>query len=94
MAVIGVMYYAGLTNIWTQGYLPVEGAPADAPARRVVDTSYNDYRTVSALLTNIDQGLLHASSLYQLYQHAVGMGALVMTTEAVYQTRQAREETG
>jgi hypothetical protein len=37
---IGTFYYAALTNLWSQGYLPVDPPDADDPTRRVVDQSF------------------------------------------------------
>ena len=71
-AYIATLYYAGIANVAMQAYLPpLADLEEDEFAKRVLDTSCNDFRLLEGYVAQFDPQLVQGNSLHQLYVEAI-----------------------
>jgi hypothetical protein len=90
-AYIATLYYAGVANVVTQLHLPpLEDLGGDDPAKRLVDTTCNDFRLLEGYIARFDPGLVTANRLQHLYAEAMQQWKPhVKDSTTVYRDRQA-----
>lgn len=86
---IAIFYYCGLTNLSTQGHLPINETEADAAVRGIVDSSHVDYFSVKQTLSSITDGELRANTLYRLYEQAISWEGSIKNSTIIYTERSA-----
>ena len=89
-AYIATYYYAGITNGAMQGHLPpLEELEEDDFAKRLVDSSCNDFRQLEGYIGQFDAPLVRGNRLHHLYVEAVQhWKPLVKDSTTVYHNRQ------
>lgn len=91
---IAAYYYAGITNLAVQSYLPplLDLGPNDA-LKRVVDQSYADFFTLDGILKGLEPAWLTSNRLYHLYTEASQWESSLKDSTRVYQDRQGAQST-
>jgi hypothetical protein len=90
-AYIATYYYAAITNVGFQTYLPpLEDLDDDNLAKRLIDSSYSDFNLLEALIGGFDRKMVKANRLQHLYAEATEhWKPLLKDATAVYKERQA-----
>ncbi|MBM9547798.1 hypothetical protein JWG40_12265 [Leptospira sp. 201903074] len=73
---IGLLFYSGQTNYWSQGYMPkieefIESDPFHNSIKKIIDTSYSDYFFILNILNQIDQSYIDGNALQGLYRESI-----------------------
>lgn len=89
---LALYYYAGLTNIATQFYLPkLDELEPGNTLKNIVDRSHADFVYLENLIASLDQSLVQNSQLLNLYNEGLQMKGLVKDSTMVYQERAGGE---
>ena len=90
-AYIATYYYAGIANVWSQGYLPaLEDLEDDNPVKRMVDASSADFQLLESLIGGFDSSLVESNRLHHLHAEASEQWKPhVKDSTTVYRDRQA-----
>lgn len=86
---IAIYYYAALTNITSQGYLPnLTELDENNPIKTIVDSSNADYWWLDSILSSTNSSDLQASPLYHLYADTItNKKQHIKDSTKVYQSR-------
>jgi hypothetical protein len=88
-AYIATYFYAGITNVASQAHLPpLADVKEDDFFKKVVDSSFNDFRLLEDYIGKFDANVLGANRLYHLYTEASQeWRPFVKDSTAVYRER-------